>query len=186
MNNELTTSMPTALAGQAANRVASSRVFDDYRSRKAANTLRRHDADLALFARLLEEAGVIVGELSTQTRDAGCADNGPMGRASAAKEPETHRVPEVQFVPNANPNSTIIRRTVYLSTHGEPEIPTEGRDVTVDIPLKSGRTTANVPMDLPTGDVDSRRCLRKAGTGIEFLNQGIWSLSTSSPHDEQG
>lgn len=37
-----------------------------YRSRKAANTLRRQDADLALFARFLGETGVIVGDLGTQ------------------------------------------------------------------------------------------------------------------------
>lgn len=48
-----------ARAGQAANHVASKHVFAEYRQRKSANTVRRQDADLALFARFLIEAGAI-------------------------------------------------------------------------------------------------------------------------------
>ncbi|MBE7553220.1 MAG: site-specific integrase [Anaerolineales bacterium] len=40
--------------GQVANQVASNFVFDDYTKRKADNTLRRHKADLSLFAEYLE------------------------------------------------------------------------------------------------------------------------------------
>lgn len=43
------------LAGQAANRAAGRHVFVDYQSRRAANTLRRQRADLALFAQALME-----------------------------------------------------------------------------------------------------------------------------------
>ena len=43
--------------GRAANEAAARSAFADYRSRKAANTLRRQDADLALFARYLAEIG---------------------------------------------------------------------------------------------------------------------------------
>jgi len=52
-------------AGQAANDAAARYRFDDYRSRRAANTLRRQDADLALFAEFLYLSRVsFVGELS--------------------------------------------------------------------------------------------------------------------------
>jgi site-specific recombinase XerD len=47
--------------GQAANRAAALNAFGDYRTRKAANTLRRQDADLALFAEYLAEAGLDQG-----------------------------------------------------------------------------------------------------------------------------
>lgn len=40
--------------GQAANEAASRAVFNDYRERKAANTIRRQDAGLALFAEYLQ------------------------------------------------------------------------------------------------------------------------------------
>lgn len=43
---------------QAADQAASAHLFDDYRARKAANTIRRQDADLALFARFLGEVGI--------------------------------------------------------------------------------------------------------------------------------
>ena len=43
--------------GQAANQAAARSAFADYRSRKAANTLRRQDVDLALFAQYLTEIG---------------------------------------------------------------------------------------------------------------------------------
>lgn len=52
------------LAGQAANAVAARRAFDDYRSRRADNTLRRQDAGLALFGEYLLEVGVMAGELA--------------------------------------------------------------------------------------------------------------------------
>lgn len=44
--------------GQVANGLAAARAFDEFRTRKAANTLRRHDADLALFAEYLMHKGV--------------------------------------------------------------------------------------------------------------------------------
>ena len=50
--------------GKAANQVAGQHVFENYRDRKAANTLRRHDADLTLFAKYLAEVGVEVGDLA--------------------------------------------------------------------------------------------------------------------------
>jgi integrase len=53
-----------AEAGQAANEAAARHVFDDYRSRKAANTIRRQDAGLALFAKYLAAFGVKVGDLA--------------------------------------------------------------------------------------------------------------------------
>jgi site-specific recombinase XerD len=46
-----------AQAGQAANKKAALRAFVEFRSRKAENTLRRYDADLALFAEFLQEGG---------------------------------------------------------------------------------------------------------------------------------
>lgn len=45
-----------AAAGREANRAAGLAAFVEYRSTKAAGTLRRQDADLALFARFLREA----------------------------------------------------------------------------------------------------------------------------------
>lgn len=60
MTNELTTheSASLASAGQAANRAAAAAVFADYQSTKAAQTLRRQRAGLALFAEyLLETTG---------------------------------------------------------------------------------------------------------------------------------
>jgi integrase len=56
------------LAGQAANLVAARRAFDDYRSRKADNTLRRQGADLALFAEYLVavEAKAEIESLATE------------------------------------------------------------------------------------------------------------------------
>jgi integrase len=50
-------------AGQAANQAAAANVFEDYRSRKAANTLRRQDADLALFTEFIRSTGAGVGDL---------------------------------------------------------------------------------------------------------------------------
>lgn len=51
-------SHPIAAIGQAANTVAARHVFDDYRQRKAENTLRRQDADLNLFANYLNSVGI--------------------------------------------------------------------------------------------------------------------------------
>lgn len=50
-------------AGQAANQAAATGVFADYQERKAANTKRRHAADLATFAEFLQSAGIPVGDL---------------------------------------------------------------------------------------------------------------------------
>jgi len=52
-------------AGQAANEAAARSAFADYRSRKAANTIRRQDASLALFAHFLEQTtGTHAGDLA--------------------------------------------------------------------------------------------------------------------------
>jgi integrase len=56
---------PIILAGQAASKQAALATFTDYRDRKAANTVRRQDTDMALFARYLEEAGLDVGNFAT-------------------------------------------------------------------------------------------------------------------------
>lgn len=48
-----------AMAGLAANQAAAASRFEDYRLRRAAQTLRRQDADLALFSRYLNEIGAI-------------------------------------------------------------------------------------------------------------------------------
>jgi integrase len=58
--------LPSTLqsAGQAANRAAAQRRFDDYRTRRAPETVRRQDADLTLFAEFLYTAGVQAGELA--------------------------------------------------------------------------------------------------------------------------
>lgn len=69
MTTDLTIPTPQpaglALAGQVANRAAARHKLGDYRSRKAANTIRRQDADLALFAAYLAEAGTGAGDLAT-------------------------------------------------------------------------------------------------------------------------
>lgn len=51
-----------ASAGQAANQAASRSRFADYHLRRAAHTLRRQQADLALFARFLEAMQVYSGD----------------------------------------------------------------------------------------------------------------------------
>lgn len=64
MTSELTpttkNNLPALLnqAGQAANGAAAASAFRDYRVRKAANTITRQDADLALFADYLTAAGL--------------------------------------------------------------------------------------------------------------------------------
>lgn len=59
---------PMVIAGQAANKAAARAVFNDYRTRKATNTIRRQDADLALFADYLKSARLRVGKLATDPR----------------------------------------------------------------------------------------------------------------------
>ena len=64
MTTDTTALVPTsvlsalAVASQVANQHATKNLFADYRSRKAANTILRHDNVLALFARFLAEAGI--------------------------------------------------------------------------------------------------------------------------------
>ena len=50
--------------GLVANQLASQSLFADFRLRKAKNTLRRHDSDLALFTEFLNSRGVEVGDLA--------------------------------------------------------------------------------------------------------------------------
>lgn len=59
---------PAAIAGKAANRAAAAATFSDYRTRKAANTVRRQDADLALFADFLQAANIPAGNLAEDPR----------------------------------------------------------------------------------------------------------------------
>ncbi|CAG0970083.1 Tyrosine recombinase XerD [Anaerolineae bacterium] len=51
------------VVGQVANETAARHVFDDYRSTKATNTIKRQRDDLARFAAFLSVVGVIVGDL---------------------------------------------------------------------------------------------------------------------------
>ena len=51
--------------GQAANQAAARQRFADYQSRRAEHTLRRQQADLALFAQFLSGLGVAVGQLAS-------------------------------------------------------------------------------------------------------------------------
>lgn len=65
MSNEITPLAPTLSAlGMTANHVARSNVFQDYRERKANNTLIRQDRCLRMFALYLGEAGVNSGSLA--------------------------------------------------------------------------------------------------------------------------
>lgn len=50
--------LPLAIAAPAADRAAAAALFATYRERRAANTVRAHDADLACFAQYLAAAGV--------------------------------------------------------------------------------------------------------------------------------
>lgn len=63
---QLTPQEYRTLAGQAANTAAARRAFDDYRSRKADHTLRRQEADLALFREYLAEVQIETGDLATE------------------------------------------------------------------------------------------------------------------------
>jgi integrase len=64
-DNSLSLPLPDALAqaGQAANQAAERHRFADYRLRRAEQTLRRQQADLALFAAFLLELKVHTGDL---------------------------------------------------------------------------------------------------------------------------
>jgi integrase len=69
MNSDLIVREPQSaleLAGRQANEYASANVIQDYRQRVAANTLRRQDADLALFEGFLSEAGLFVRNLRSE------------------------------------------------------------------------------------------------------------------------
>lgn len=75
MTNELTTTTAGQLAradlaqaGQVANQAAARGIFATYRKGKAANTTRRHKADLTLFADFLQYAGVNVAGSDLATR----------------------------------------------------------------------------------------------------------------------
>jgi integrase len=55
-------------SGQVANGIAAGHVFSNFRSRKARNTLRRQDADLALFSAYLAELGLQAGDLGHEAQ----------------------------------------------------------------------------------------------------------------------
>jgi len=59
---EVDSSPDMAAAGQAANRVAAKRTFKEYKDRKAANTLKRQQADLRLFADFLRLVQLTPGD----------------------------------------------------------------------------------------------------------------------------
>ncbi|MDT8897148.1 site-specific integrase [Thermanaerothrix sp. 4228-RoL] len=65
-DNNLPLPIPThdIQIGHAANEAATRHRFADYRSRRADHTLRRQDADLALFAEFLSSLGIQVSNLS--------------------------------------------------------------------------------------------------------------------------
>lgn len=66
-NSDLVPLQPGALAraGQIANEIAGAGVFEDYRSRKAFNTLDRQNNDLVLFGAFLRETGLDPGDFAT-------------------------------------------------------------------------------------------------------------------------
>lgn len=65
-NNNLPLPIPThdIQIGHAANEAATRHRFADYRARRADHTLRRQDADLALFAEFLSSLGIQVSDLN--------------------------------------------------------------------------------------------------------------------------
>jgi integrase len=73
MRNDTTITLGTSDAqlahvlavGAAADRAAAAHAFEDYRARKAPNTRRAHDRDLALFARFLATLGLPAEALSS-------------------------------------------------------------------------------------------------------------------------
>jgi integrase len=83
----LTVLHPDAMtvAGQAADQAATANVFLDYRDRRAAQTLRRQSADLALFARYLNEAypglGIRMAHFAEAIRNCPDRDELPSGTA---------------------------------------------------------------------------------------------------------
>lgn len=60
------TASPLHAAGEAANAAASRHLFADYRTRKAANTVRRQDDALALFARFLVTVGIPAAPMAAE------------------------------------------------------------------------------------------------------------------------
>ena len=70
-SKEIQPLLPGELAGQIgeqANRAAAQTRFHDYRSRRATETLRRQDADLALFHEFLEFVNLRTGNLSLEAQ----------------------------------------------------------------------------------------------------------------------
>lgn len=59
---------PIMIVGKAANQAEAMKAFSNYRDRRAANTTRRQDADLELFADYLHAIGVRVANLATDPR----------------------------------------------------------------------------------------------------------------------
>lgn len=57
-----------ARIGQTANRMAASHRFEDYRSRRAPETLRRQNADLMLFASFLASLGMKISDLAAEAQ----------------------------------------------------------------------------------------------------------------------
>ena len=53
-----------ATAGQIANQIASKHIFSDYRKRRAENTIKRQDNDLALFADYLQSLQLPIGNFA--------------------------------------------------------------------------------------------------------------------------
>ena len=64
-NHAITDPARMTLAGQAANLAAGRAAFEDYTTRKAANSTRRHLRDLALFEAFLAEINLAPGDLAT-------------------------------------------------------------------------------------------------------------------------
>ena len=55
---------PITAIGEQANRAAAAHMFGEYRTRRAAHTLRRQDADLVLFTQFLDSTGATVGDFA--------------------------------------------------------------------------------------------------------------------------
>lgn len=71
MTNDITPFTPLDLAGKVANRIAGAAAFGDYRSRKAANTLKRQNNDLVLFAdylRFVKWPGLTGGDFASDPK----------------------------------------------------------------------------------------------------------------------
>ena len=92
---------PLALAGQAANKAAARNVFGRYKELKAANTIRRQSADLALLAEFLRTAGLDPGDL----------ENNPQAWAGL-----THGLVEAFVIWQRSQGYTVATVNVRLST----------------------------------------------------------------------